>query len=96
METTENQKKFREYYRLANQLMEVAKRDTLAEVARSLALLVTYYESKCGRVSMHETLRLLQSVESTDEEVGMAANAMEYLTAVLGDTTGLVNDDPVH
>ena len=76
--------------------MEVAEKDTLAEVVRSLALLVTYYESKCGKVSMYETLRLLQSVERTDEEFGMAANAMKYLTNVLGVATRIVNDDPVH
>ena len=96
METTENQKRFREYYRLANQLMELAEKDTLAEVARSLALLVTYYERKCGKVSLYETVKLLQSVKRTDEEVGMAANAMEYLTSVLGFATGLGDDDPVH
>ena len=96
METTENQKKFREYYQLANQLMEVAEKDALAPVARILAIHVAHYESKCGKVSMDETLKLLHSVTLTDEEVGMAANAMEYLTAVLAAASGLIEDDPVH
>ena len=65
-------------------------------VARILALHVTHYESKYGKVSMDETLKLLHSVTLTDEEVGMAANTMEYLTAVIGAATGLVDDDPVH
>ena len=45
---------------------------------------------------MDETLRFLRSVTLTDEKLGIAANAMEYLTAVIGAATGLVEDDPVH
>jgi len=45
---------------------------------------------------MDETLKLLHSVTLTDEEVGTVANAMEYLTAVIGVASGLVDDDPVH
>jgi hypothetical protein len=96
METTENQKRFTEYYQLADRLMDMAEKDTLAEVARILAIHVTHYEGKYGKVSMDETLRLLHSVTLTDEEVGMAANAMECLTAVIGGASGLVDDDPVH
>lgn len=43
METTENQKRFHEYYRLANQLMDVSEKDTLMEVARILAIHVGHY-----------------------------------------------------
>jgi hypothetical protein len=45
---------------------------------------------------MEETLRLLHSVTLTDAEVGTAADAMEYLTVVIGASSGLVDDDPVH
>lgn len=96
METTENQKRFHDYYRLANQLMDVSEKDVLMETARMLALHVSYYQSKFGKVSMEETLRLLHSVSLTDEEVGTAADAMEYLTAVIGAASGLVDDDPIH
>ena len=96
METTENQKRFSEYYRLANQLMDVTEKDVLIEVARMLALHVSYYQSRYGKVSMEETLRLLHSASLTDKEVGTAADAMEYLTMVIGAASGLVDDDPVH
>ena len=96
METTENQKRFTEYYQLADRLIDVAEKDTLAEVMRILAIHVAHYESKYGKVSMEETLRLLHSVTLTDEEVGMAANAMEYLSAVIGVASGLVDEDPAH
>jgi hypothetical protein len=35
-------------------------------------------------------------VTLTDEEIGTAADAMEYLVAVLGVASGLVDDDPIH
>ena len=96
MKTTENQKRFSEYYQFANRLIDAAEKDTLAEVARILAIHVSYYESKYGKVSMDETLRLLHSVTLNDEEVGMAANAMEYLVAVLAAASDLVDEDQVH
>lgn len=96
MEPTENQKRFSDHYQLADRLMEAAEKETLAEVARILAIHVAHYQGKYGKVSMEETLKLLHSVTLTDEEVGMAADAMEYLVAVLGLASGLVDDDPVH
>jgi hypothetical protein len=96
VQATENQKKFRQYFRLANQLMADADKDALAEVARTLALLVTYYESKHGKISMQETRKLLHATAHTDEEVGIAARAMEYLTEMMGATTRLADNDPLH
>lgn len=96
MDTTENQKRFSDYYQLAERMIEAAEKDTLAEVARLLAVHVAHYQAKYGKVSMEETLKLLHSVTLTDEEVGVAADAMEYLVAVLGVASGLVDDDPVH
>jgi allophanate hydrolase subunit 1 len=45
---------------------------------------------------MEETLKLLHSVTLTDEQVGTAADAMEYLVAVLGVVAGFVDDDLAH
>jgi hypothetical protein len=92
MENTDNQKRFHDYYRLAYQLIDATEKDVLMEVAQMLALHVSHYESKYGKVSMDETLRPLHSVTPTDEEVGMAANATEYLSAVIGVASGLVDD----
>ena len=96
MENTENQRRFADYYRLADRMIEAAEKGTLAEVARILAVHVAHYQAKYGKVSMEETLKLLHSVTLTDQEVGTAADAMEYLVAVLGVASGLVDDDPVH
>jgi len=96
METTDNQKRFTDYYQLANRMIEAADKNTLAEVARILAIHIAHYQAKYGKVSMEETVKLLHSVTLTDKEVGTAADAMEYLVAVLGVAAGLVDDDPVH
>ena len=46
MRTTENQKRFSEYHRLADQLMDASEKDVLMETARMRALHVSYYQSK--------------------------------------------------
>ena len=46
-------------------------------------------------VPMEETLRMLHSVTMTDEELGVTADAMEYLTVVIGVASGLVEDYPI-
>jgi hypothetical protein len=51
---TENQRRFTEYFQLSEKLIEVAEKDTLAEVARILAIHVAHYQSKYGKVSMEE------------------------------------------
>ena len=96
METTDNQKRFTDYCQLADRPIEAADRQTLAEVARILSIHVAHYQAKYGKVSMEETLKLLHSVTLTDGELGTAADAVEYLVAVLGVASGLVDDDPVH
>lgn len=40
--------------------------------------------------------RALNAWGWSNEEVGMAADAMEYLVSVLGVASGFVDDDPVH
>jgi len=58
MENTDNQKRFTDYYQLANRMIDAAEKDTLAEVARILAIHVAHYQEKYGKVSMEETLKL--------------------------------------
>ena len=96
MQTTDNQKRFADYYDLANRMIEAAEKETLAEVARVLAVHISHYEAKFGKLSMEETVRLLHADTLTDAELGTAANGMEYLVSVLAVAAGLIDDDPVH
>lgn len=95
MTTTLNQERFKDYYQLANRLLESAEKETIAEVARILAIHVAHFQGKYGKLPMEETLKILHSVTLTDDELGVAAAGMEYLTAVIAVASGLVEDDPV-
>lgn len=46
-------------------------------------------------MSMEEAVRLLHTDTLTDQELGTAADGMEYLVSVLAVAAGLVDDDPV-
>ncbi len=81
-----------EYYQLADRLIEATEKDALAEVARILSVHVAHYQGKHGKVPLEETLRLLHADTLTDAEVAVAADAMEFLTAVIGVAWGLVAD----
>jgi len=95
VETTANQERFSEYYGLANRIIEVAEKDTLADVARLLAVHIARYQSKYGKLSMEGTVELLHSDTVTDEQLGTMADGMEYLVSLLGVAAGLVGDDSV-
>jgi hypothetical protein len=90
MNITTNQQRFADYYQLANRMIEVAEKDTLAEVARILAIHIAHYQAKNGKLSMENTVRLLHADTLTDEEVGTAAGGMEHLVSVLTVAAGLV------
>lgn len=83
MNTTTNQQRFANYYDLANRIIEVTEKDTLAEVAKILAIHIAHYRAKFGTMSMEETVRLLHADTLTDEDVGTAADGMEHLVSVL-------------
>jgi hypothetical protein len=46
VETTDNQKRFTDYYQLADRLIDAADKPTLAEVARILSIHVAHYQAK--------------------------------------------------
>jgi hypothetical protein len=96
METTYNQKRFADNYQLANRIIEVSDKETLAEVARVLAVHIAHYQGALGKVSMEGGVRLVHSDTLTDAEVGTLADGMELLVSVLGVAAGLVDDDPEH
>lgn len=51
--------KFREYYRLADALMENASREDLAECVRLLALNFAHHQSLHGEIPLSDTLAML-------------------------------------
>lgn len=54
---------FKQYYKLADFLIEEATKEQLAECARLLALNVAHYQGKCGEIPLDETLAALGATE---------------------------------
>jgi hypothetical protein len=75
---------FEQYYNLADQLIEQATKEQLAECARLLALNLAHHQSKHGEIPLDETLALLDSNNPSDEQLELLCNGMENLVNVLG------------
>ena len=84
--------KLREYHALVKQVMAVADKETIEEVARVLAVQVGYYERRYGQVAMEESLATLHAESPTDEQISDLATGMQKLVAVLMLATGVADD----
>ena len=64
-------KQFQQYLALADQLVNVASKDDLAECARLLAINLSHYELKNGQLPLDETLAAIYSDEPNKALVEM-------------------------
>lgn len=84
--------KLRDYHALVKQVMSIAEKETIEEVARVLATHVGYYQRRYGAIPMEETLASLHADSPTDEQIADLAEGMQTLVAVLMLTTGVTDD----
>ncbi len=75
---------FKQYYNLADQLIENSSKDDIAETARLLAMNLAHYQSKYGELPLEETLAMIGVAEPNDGQIELLSNAMEILVGVLG------------
>jgi hypothetical protein len=75
---------FRQYYKLADELIEKTSKDDVAECARLLAMNIAHYQSKFGALPLNETLAMLGSGEPNADQLNLLTNSMEILVGVLG------------
>jgi hypothetical protein len=75
---------FAQYYKLADQLIEKASKDDIAEAARLLALNMAHYQSKYGELPLDETLAMIGMEKPNEEQAKLMAGGMEILVGVLG------------
>jgi hypothetical protein len=75
---------FKQYYELADMLIEKATKEQLAECARLLALNLAHYRARHGELPLDETLALVDMSEPTDAQAKLLADGMENLVGVLG------------
>jgi hypothetical protein len=84
--------KLNEYDALVKQVMALADKDTIEQVARVLAAHIGYYQRRYGRVPMEETLASLHAEAPTTAQIADLAEGMQTLVAVLMLTTGVADD----
>jgi hypothetical protein len=75
---------FKQYYQLAEQLIDSATKEDLAECARLLALNLAHYQGKYGELPLDETLAMANAVEPNEEQAALLRDGMEILVGVLG------------
>jgi len=59
---------FKQYYELADMLIEKATKEQLAECARILALNLAQYKARHGEIPLDETLGLVGMDEPNDDQ----------------------------
>lgn len=75
---------FRQYYKLADELIEKTSKDDVAECARLLAMNIAHYQSMFGELPLSDTLTMLGAGDPNNEQLELITNAMEILIGVLG------------
>ena len=83
---------FGAYARLADELIDKATKDQLADLVRLLALNIGYYHEKYGAVPQ-ETLVAMVRAETLDEETHrLLLHGMRNLVSALGEVIGISVD----
>ena len=71
--------KFRQYNEIADQLIEIADKEQLAECARLLAMNVAHYEMTYGAVLLDEVLATTATGIPNDQQAELMAKGMETM-----------------
>ena len=87
-----NDEDFRAYTRFANQLIERATKNQLADVARLLALNIGYYHQRYGDVPQDTLLKMVRAEALDEETLALLSAGMQNLVSALAEVTGLTDD----
>lgn len=74
----------KQYYNLADQLIDKASKEDVAECARLLALNLAHYQSKYGELPLDEQLAMIGMTKPNEEQIQLLINGTEVLVGVLG------------
>lgn len=84
---------FKQYYNLADQLIEKSSKDDIAETARLLAMNIAHYQSKYGELPLEETLAMIGMEKPNEAQMLLLSNGMEILVGVLGNVVMGVGEE---
>ena len=90
---------FAPYARLADQLIERATKEQLADVARLLALNIGWYQQRYGDVPQETLLKMVRAETLDDDTLALLSSGMQNLISALLEITGLpdeLQDEPHH
>lgn len=92
-----NLTKLQQYLRLADNLVELADKNELAECARLLAMNVAHYEMKYGEMPLQDRLVMTYAVdELNDQQNELVTKGMETMVGVLGSVIQGMDDKIEH
>jgi hypothetical protein len=83
---------FPAYARLADQRIEQATKDQLADVARLLALNIGWYQQRDGDVPQDALLQMVRAESLNDDTRALRSAGMQNLVSALAEVTGLTDD----
>ena len=92
MPDTNKLAKLQEYHALVKQVLAVADKEVVEEVARVLAVHIGRYQRRYGSVPLEETLGTLRAEKPPDDQIADLAEGMQTLVAVLMLATGVADD----
>jgi hypothetical protein len=76
---------FEHYYKLADDLIEGATKEQLAECTRLLALNLAHHQALYGEIPPDQTLTILEGGEPNEAQLKLLIAGMKNLIGVLGD-----------
>ena len=80
------------YARLADQIIELATKDQLADVTRLLALNIGYYQQRYGDVPQDTLLKMVRADDLDEETLALVPAGMQNLVSALAEVTGLTDE----
>lgn len=86
----------KQYHELADQLIEIADKEQLAECARLLALNVAHYEMTYGALPLEEILATTATGKPNEQQAELMAKGMETLVGMLGNVIQGLEDRVSH
>jgi len=84
--------KLKEYRALVTQVMAIADKETIEELARVLATHLGRYQRRYGALPIEDTLASMHAEAPTDEQIANLAEGMQTLVTVMMLATGVVDD----
>lgn len=73
-----------EYFKVTDQLIDQASKESIAECARLLAFNVAHYQSIYGELPLDDTLAMISMDKPNNEQVELMIKGLEILVGVLG------------